>query len=1310
MSDNESLESQTAKKQSTDSEDVAEQSPVVQPYELEPAADSDYEEDEVDETDEGGILLEETLEAKLKKKGAASSGETADEKKLVPVGQLFRFADGRDKFLMFLGVIGSIIFGAIAPVQCVLMGELVDDFVDFTICQKNANCTNPPDLEDSMTTIGLWYVGFSIANFLFAWMGLGLFGLAAERQAHKMRLALFRSAVHQEIGWFDAHTSGELINRLTEDINKIADGIGAKYGRILSSIVSFIVSYAIGFVYVWQLTLVMFSLFPLMVIVGAMMSKLTGTYAAKELEAYSKAGHVAEESISSIRTVAAFGGELKQAELYESKLDDAAKYGIKKGLGTGIGMGCFQMVNYINYALSFWYVIKLTRDGDATAGDGMLVFFAVSLGSLMLGQAAPSGEALAAAQGAAFAVFHIIDRKSEIDASADGGLKPTTIRGDVTFSNVDFSYPTRKAVKILGDFNLEVKSGKRVALVGESGCGKSTIVKLVQRFYKPLRGTVLIDGNDISTFNVRHLRRFIGVVNQEPVLFATTIAENIAFGKEGATKKEIEEAARLANAHDFITNFPDGYETLCGERGVQMSGGQKQRIAIARALIRNPKILLLDEATSALDSESEAVVQEALDRAGEGRTTIIIAHRLSTVRDADSIAAVSEGHIKEIGSHDELVAKKGLYHTLLKMQEKGKDDVSDDEDDMRAENDFERGEAIDGAFKLGSVGGSTLSGSFVTKTQIDDDGRKPVSFRSLIKLSAPEWKYLVVGCFGSILYGTFPFLYGKAYGGLFDTFSYDPKIPDENEEMDDESKKWAVVFLLIGLESGIGIFLQNWYLAKAGEALTKRLRKKAFLAFLRQEISYYDLPNHGTGAICSRLATEVSSIQGATGPQLGLLLAGIVTVIGGLIVSLTASWQLALLMMAFIPLLVGSGMFMNAFFGSSKESLSRGGNTAEETFSNIQTVVSLGREEEFYQRYQEEMIIPYRRAKKTSHFSGLSNGFFFGIMNLSYGAGFRYGGYLVEEGDVNIEEMMTSIITVLICCVVLGQLASITPDYKKAKEAAERVFYLLGSVPDIDVYSEDGSKPETCNGEITFAGVRFRYPTRRNLKVLRGLDLTVKPGQTVALVGTSGCGKSTTVSLVERFYDTNAGHVMVDGVGVGQLNLKWLRRQIGVVSQEPVLFDLSIRDNIAFGDTSRKVSDMEVEKAAQEANIHQFIVSLPKGYDTIVGDKGTLISGGQKQRIAIARALIRDPKILLLDEATSALDTESEKVVQEALDKASIGRTTLVIAHRLSTIQHADAICVIRQGRVVERGTHHQLLAMKGIYYAHNKALSLKKE
>ncbi|CAB4029963.1 multidrug resistance 1-like isoform X1 [Paramuricea clavata] len=445
------------------------------------------------------------------------------------------------------------------------------------------------------------------------------------------------------------------------------------------------------------MTLVMLALLPIVAISAGLFAKIVGGFTAKELAAYAKAGSVAEQSFSSIRTVAAFGGEAEQTKKYDVHLVNAAKFGVSKGFGVGIGMGIFQMVILGNYALSLWYGIKLLREGDAEPGDVSSTFFMVLLGSMTLGQAGPSMEALAAACGAAHTVFEIIDRESAIDPSSAAGTKPDVI-SDVEFRDIDFVYPSRPTIQILKDFSLKVPHGKRVALVGESGCGKSTVVKLVSRFYDTQKGSVLLDGQNIKDINVSHLRSHIGVVSQEPILFSTTIAENIAFGREGVTQQEIEQAAKAANAHNFISQFPKGYETQCGERGTQMSGGQKQRIAIARALVRNPKILLLDEATSALDSESEAVVQDALDRAGEGRTTIVIAHRLSTIRNADIIVVVKEGHVAETGTNEELMAiPNGIYKTLVRLQ-KAVDDESGEQDDEVSdeEDEDEAWEAEDG--------------------------------------------------------------------------------------------------------------------------------------------------------------------------------------------------------------------------------------------------------------------------------------------------------------------------------------------------------------------------------------------------------------------------------------------------------------------------------------------------------------------------------------------------------------------------------------------------------------------------------------
>ncbi|CAB3990056.1 multidrug resistance 1 isoform X2, partial [Paramuricea clavata] len=1204
--------------------------------------------------------------------GFAPADEKHEKISMVPFKQLFCFRDNVDVILMILGTFGSIAYGVLTPTQFILMGSVTDDFVDFVQCLRT-NCTNPVDLEDSMTSVCLWYVAFAFLNLLFAWMGLGLWGLTAERQVHKMRLAMFRNIIHQEIAWFDTHPSGELGTRLTEDLNKLADGIGSKFGRLIFSFSAFFAGYILGFCYLWKLALVMMAVLPIVALSGGVLAKIIGGFAAKELAAYSKAGSVAEQSISSIRTVAAFGGEAEQTKKYDIHLTKSCKFGINKGFGIGIGMGIFQVTTLGNYAFSLWYGVRLIRDGDAEPGDVASVFYMVMLGSVMVGQGAPCMEALAAARGVGYTIFNIIERNSAIDPSSAAGMKPDVI-GDVEFRDIDFVYPSRPTVQILKDFSLKVPHGKRIALVGESGCGKSTVVKLISRFYDPQKGSVLLDGKNIKDINVSHLRSHIGVVNQEPILFSTTIAENIAYGREGVTQQEIEKAARAANAHSFISQFPKGYETQCGERGTQMSGGQKQRIAIARALVRNPKILLLDEATSALDFESEAIVQEALDRAGEGRTTIVIAHRLSTIRNADIIVVVKEGHMAETGTHEELMAiPNGIYKTLVRFQ-KAVDDRSynesdDVEDDVEEANEPFQLEEVDGVFELGSFTcSSSVDGH--TKTIVTEEGEavKPMSFFKILKYNAPEFWYIVIGCFGSALFGSNPCVYGIAIGGVFEAFTYDPKIPSEREEMEDVSVKWSMVFFALGIGSGVGIFLQNWMFAKSGEALTQRLRKWSFVAVLRQEISYFDKPKNSTGALCSRLSTEVSAVQGATGSQLGFISSSLVSVIGGLLVCFVTSWKLSLVMTSFAPLMLLSGVFfMTALGASTRGNLEEdAGKVAEETLSNIQTVASLGREEEFFERYRTAMAEPYRKAKKICHFAGLATGSTFCIVNLTFAASFRYGATLVVDYDITLKDMMTTVFTYLSVGLIAGQTSSMTPDYSKAKIAAQKVFTFIDSVPSIDNQSEEGLKPEKCKGEIKLNEVGFRYPTRRKIKVLRNLNVTVKPGQTVALVGTSGCGKSTTISLVERFYDVSSGSVTMDAHNVKDLNIKWLRHQIGIVSQEPVLFDMTIRENIAYGDTTREVSDKEIEQAARSANIHQFIASLPKGYDTMVGDKGTLISGGQKQRIAIARALVRDPKILLLDEATSALDTESEKVVQQALDNASVGRTTLTSTIHIS--------------------------------------------
>ncbi|KAJ6791659.1 putative ABC transporter B family member 21 [Iris pallida] len=457
---------------------------------------------------------------------------------------------------------------------------------------------------------------------------------------------------------------------MSGDTVLIQDAMGEKVGKFIQLMATFVVGFIVAFARGWLLTLVMLSVIPPLVIAGAAMATIIAKLASRGQTAYAEAAVVVEQTIGSIRTVASFTGEKQSVDKYSKSLKSAYDSSVHEGLATGLGLGSVMFLMFCGYSLGIWYGSKLILDKGYTGADVINVIFAVVTGSFSLGQASPSLTAFAAGQAAAFKMFETINRKPEIDASDLTGTKLDDIRGDIEFRDVYFSYPARPDEQIFRGFSLSIQSGRTVALVGESGSGKSTVISLIERFYDPHAGEVLVDGINLKEFQLRWIRGKIGLVSQEPVLFASSIRDNIAYGKDGATAEEIRVAAELANASRFIDKMPQGFDTMVGEHGTKLSGGQKQRVAIARAILKDPRILLLDEATSALDAESERVVQEALDRIMTNRTTVVVAHRLTTVRNADTIAVIQRGSIIEKGSHSELLENPdGAYCQLIRLQE-----------------------------------------------------------------------------------------------------------------------------------------------------------------------------------------------------------------------------------------------------------------------------------------------------------------------------------------------------------------------------------------------------------------------------------------------------------------------------------------------------------------------------------------------------------------------------------------------------------------------------------------------------------------
>uniref|UniRef100_A0A7G3ASY9 ABC-type xenobiotic transporter n=1 Tax=Lutzomyia longipalpis TaxID=7200 RepID=A0A7G3ASY9_LUTLO len=1128
----------------------------------------------------------------------------------------------------------------------------------------------------------------------------------ALRQTMRIRGVFLRSVLSKDMSWFDSKNTLDFASKITSNLDLLKDAIGEKLVTTVVLLSGFFFHMVVCLTQGWQLTIVIGGVYTVLIIgcsifVGKSESRLT----KREIASYSVAGTIAEEVFNAIRTVVAFGGEDKECQRYAESLKSAEKSGVKKSFYSGFQSGVMWFLVFGGFGLAFYYGIHLmVLDFDLPPAERvydvttvLIIVLCMINGSQFVTFTIPSLETIISAEGTTVAIYDVINHRSLIDPFSEGGKKLDQFTGNIEFKNVRFQYPSRSDVKILKGISFSVKKGQTIGLVGCSGSGKSTCLQLIQRLYDPYEGEVLVDGVNIKHLNIAYLRSQIGVVGQEPVLFSTTIAENIRFGNPEATQEDIEKAAKIANCHSFIEKLPEKYDTVLGENGAQLSGGQKQRIAIARAIVRNPKILLLDEATSALDTESERVVQKALDKASEGRTTLTVSHRLSTLRSADFIIVFEQGEIVEQGTQEELMELQGHFYNLH-MANQAASLCDTDDESAKEEAAAERRKRPSGRVleEDESVAEIFEKARAMSLRPSQKEPKKGVMSR-IMKLSFNEWKLMLVGCFCSIIVGSsFP-ISGVLYANYFAAFD-----TCDRATIYEIALECTLYTLLLATATGIAALIQSFAFGKAGVRLTSLLRKWSFSTVIRQEMSWFDDPKNSVGALSARLSTDCANVQGATGSRLAGILQATSSVLIGLLIGLIASWKLALIVAITIPLMLAVAVFESQYAKSSaakeKDAMEKASSIAVEAISNIRTVASLGREKAVLDKFIESIDVASQEATKSSKFRGLAYSLNLTMNIFTYGIAFLAGGYLMAEGQMHYVKMITVIESMLYGAWMMGIVLVYAPNVSMAITSAESILNLLDRQPKIR-NPQEPKDVENVTGKVSLKKVKFRYPNRPETQILRGLSLRVHQGKTVALVGPSGCGKSTCMQLLLRYYDPDEGKVEVDGVSTQDFALGRLRSHVGLVSQEPVLFDRTIAENIAYGDNSRDVPIEEIIEAAKEARIHsEFVTKLPLGYDTPLGSRGTQLSGGQKQRIAIARALVRKPKILLLDEATSALDTESEKTVQMALEKASENRTCIVIAHRLSSIRNADLICVIDRGQIAEMGTHEELLNNDGLY------------
>ncbi|XP_053616726.1 multidrug resistance protein homolog 49 isoform X2 [Plodia interpunctella] len=1240
---------------------------------------------------------------------------------------LYRFALRWELGLLIIGLLMASINGLFVPIGVIVYGEFTSLLIDRTTrvgtstpciilamfggCTKLSNATisaNKEALIDDSIAFGIGCAVTSLMQFVVAAISVNIFNYVAYRQVERLKTKFLEAVLRQDISWYDLNTTMNFATKVADDVEKFREGIAEKIPMLVYLVMSFVTAIFISLAYGWELTLVILSCTPIIIITTAVVAKVQSSLTTKELSAYSIAGVIAEEVLGSIRTVVAFGGEKKEVKRYSLRLDPAKKTGTQKGVFSGLGSGMMWFIIYATYALAFWYGMDLIIESRKevvpayTPAVLMIVFFSILTGAQNVGLTSPHMEAINSARASGGAIYTVLDRKPEIDALGTEGEKPG-LTGELELKDVFFRYPARSDVQVLNGISLKINSNETVALVGSSGCGKSTVLQLLQRMYDPDSGKVMASGHDLRNINVRHLRNHIAVVGQEPVLFAGTIKENIRMSNPACTDDEIIVAAKQAYCHNFIKKLPNAYDTMLGERGAQLSGGQKQRIAIARALVRRPKILILDEATSALDSHSEAKVQRALDAAAHGRTTVMVSHRLATVLNANRIVVMDKGEVKEEGTHEELLAKKGMYYNLVLENDPALAPESQIDTDNKGKPHakFQRRklQKLASVDSIKSTTSEESSGSEESIAPVEKQKEIQPTTWQIMKLCEPEKYWMLAGVVAAIIVGAsfpmFAILFGETYGLL---------ASQDADWVRSQVNIIAVYFLLVGLSTGVAIFLQIYIFNLTGVRLTARLRVAAFEAMLKQEIGWFDRAENGIGALCSRLAADAAAVQGATGTRIGALMQAGATIVIGISLSMYWTWQMTLVSLVSVPMVIGAvvleGRVLSAGMAQVREAADRATTIATEAITNIRTVGAFCGEQGVIARFSKASLEARDKAIKSMRWRGCVFAFGQTAPVAGYALSLWYGGTLVANDTVSYKEVIKVSEALVFGAWMMGQALAFAPNFGAAVNAAGRVMTLLERKPLVQsTHAPAVAESYIADGKIQYKNIRFRYPTRREVEVLRGLSLAIPAGKRIALVGPSGCGKSTLIQLLQRLYDPDDGNVYLDDYSItADMRLSTLRANLGIVSQEPVLFDRTISENIAYGDNTRVVAIEEIVNAAKAANVHSFISALPSGYDTRVGARASQLSGGQKQRIAIARALVRNPRVLLLDEATSALDTHSEKVVQEALDHASEGRTCLIIAHRLATIRNADIICVLESGVVAEMGTHAELMKKKGIY------------